>query len=130
MKLLHVLRKLKKVSVSVTVIKAITCSNFVISFWVHYVHKSTTAKVTGCEILLYVTRRNWLVMNWYSFLCHEYGFFKLSAILSHLIALEILKSQNILHLLPPEIPLVLCPDPKLQKQSLYNHFAPCPKKRH
>ena len=45
-----------------------------------------------------------MFMNWYSFLGQEYSFF--NVIVSCLIALKILKRQNIL---PPEIPLRLYP---------------------
>ena len=49
-----------------------------------------------------LTRRNRLVMNCYSFLGHKYSFF--NAIVSRLITLKILKSQNVLDLLVPESP--------------------------
>ena len=80
-----------------------------------------TTKATGCEILLYVvlystrswyiSRKNGLVRNGYSFLSHEYSFF--NVIVSRL------------------IPLGLCPlkpyqgspsDTNLQLQSLFNSF--------
>ena len=47
-----------------------------------------------------LTRRNRLAVNWYIFIDHEYNFF--NAIVSRLIALKILKSQNYLNLLTPE----------------------------
>ena len=56
-------------------------------------------------------------MNCYSFIGHEYSFF--NAIVSRLIALNILKSQNYLDLLAAEYPPGV-----LQSQSLCNHFFP------
>ena len=63
-------------------------------------------------------RKNRLVMNWYSFLDHQYN-----VIRSCLIALKTLKSQKNLVLCPPELPPGLCPRPQSAKmislQSLF-----------
>ena len=65
-----------------------------------------------------LTRRNRFVINWYSFLGHEYSIF--NAIVSRLITLKILKRQNYLDLLTPESPPRLCPQIPSCKNS---HFA-------
>ena len=81
-----------------------------------------------------LTRRNRLVMNWYSFLGHEYSFF--NAIVSHLFTLKILKRHTFLGFLPPESPPGLCPRPQAVKaialQSLFSliKLNLLPKNRH
>ena len=58
-----------------------------------------------------VANNNRLVMNWYSFLGHEYSYF--NGFVSHLIALKTLESQNIFEALLPEASPGLCLRPHL-----------------
>ena len=53
-----------------------------------------------------------VIMNWCSFLGHEYSFFIATV---HLNALKTLKNQNNLGLCPPESPPGLSPGPKALK---------------
>ena len=60
-----------------------------------------------------LTKNKRMVMNWYSFLRHEYSFF--NATVSRLITLKTLKSQKKIRSWPPESPPGLCPRPQAAK---------------
>ena len=85
-----------------------------------------------------LTRRNWLAMNCYSFLGHEYCFFFVffDAIVSHLIAVKLLRSQKFSDLLALESPPGLClrsqPAKIIALQSLFSliKLNLLPKNRH
>ena len=70
-----------------------------------------------------LTKNKRMVMNWYSFLRHEYSFF--NATVSRLITLKTLKSQKKLGLGPQKAHQGSALDPKLQKQSFCKHFLRC-----
>ena len=82
-----------------------------------------------------LTRRNWLAMNCYSFLGHEYCSF-FDAIVSHLIAVKLLRSQKFSDLLALESPPGLClrsqPAKIITLQSLFSliKLNLLPKNRH
>ena len=63
-----------------------------------------------------------VIMNWCSFLGHEYSFFNATVILN---ALKTLKNQNNLGLCPQKAHQGFPAGPKLQKQLLCKHFFPC-----
>ena len=69
-----------------------------------------------------LARKNSLVMNWYSFLGHEYSFF--NAIGGPLIALKTSKSLKSFLPCPLKVHQGSAPDPKLQLRLIRNHFFP------